>query len=293
MYRLYYFYILYCMIWYNFPSSQRSLAIWIPGDATQCSTKSNSTCWLAGKHLWTFRRTRAASHRKEIAHCQSIFEVKHSSQAKTEWILPIWSWAWTWIKYEVWLWIVWIWFHEFLWTSRSSCFCFEQDPRDAERQAALASIRALSGHCTSITSTCWRCIPYWKWGFSIAMLVYWRVYCWWFRNPVFTSWGWYLKSPLFTGFFYIERGAGFLWISCVNSNCLKFENASHWHRSVHHIHPWKFDNRWVLERLSEDSGPNRPSASLRWGEVKWPVRLFIKWWPDVFSACIFVGNSVA
>ena len=23
--------------------------------------------------------------------------------------------------------------------------------------------------------TCWRCIPYWKWGFSIAMLVYWRV----------------------------------------------------------------------------------------------------------------------
>ena len=151
MYRLYiqYIYILYCMIWY-FPSSQGSLPIWIPGDATQCSTKSNSTCWLAGKHLWTFRRIRAASHRKEIAHCQSIFEVKQSSQAKTEWILPIWSWAWTWIKYEVWLWIVWIWFHEFLWTSRSSCFCFEQDPRDAERQAALASIRALSGHGTSI-----------------------------------------------------------------------------------------------------------------------------------------------
>ena len=50
-----------------------------------------------------------------------------------------------------------------------------------------------------------------------------------------------LEIPIIYIFFLHPRSCR---ISPVNSNCLKFENASHWHRSVHHILLWKFDNHW-------------------------------------------------
>ncbi len=138
---------IYIDIWYVIYSFiSRALAIWYfwKHDPMFHQIEFNMLTWLAGKHLWNYKRS-LASHQKEIAHCQSIFEVKKSSPAEIEWILLIWSWAWIWIKYESCEFD----FINFSELPTGQVLCFEQDPRDAERQAALASIRALSGHNTS------------------------------------------------------------------------------------------------------------------------------------------------
>ena len=106
----------------------------------------------------------------------------------------------------------------------------------------------------------WRCIPYWKWGYSIAMLVYWRVtqqhgcfstcFASFHRLELFHLFFqqvFYLKFPCFTC-----RKHHFRTSTC-QVKMLKKETKkrSNWGNKSNQAHLWEFFGRFFCSRNSQ------------------------------------------